>query len=322
MRKCISIFMGAFLLSACGSAGKASGSDSASVADSASVEVSVPQFDVDSAMSYLRHQVELGPRVPNTSAHRAAIDWLAAELRRHGAEVTLQPCDLTAYDGTLLHAVNIMGSYNPNLDDRLLLLAHFDTRPWADQDPDPANHSKPIAGANDGASGVAVLLETARAIARQNPEIGIDILMVDAEDYGAENDEESWALGTKYFATHPIKPDYRPTRAILLDMVGGKGAIFPAEYFSRESAPLIDDAFRRAAAAAGHGSLFPARMGSAVTDDHVELIKVGIPAIDIIDYRDSGFCPTWHTLSDNLDNIDPATLKAVGESLLYYIYNR
>ena len=164
MRKCISIFMGAFLLSACGSAGKASGSDSASVADSASVEVSVPQFDVDSAMSYLRHQVELGPRVPNTSAHRAAIDWLAAELRRHGAEVTLQPCDLTAYDGTLLHAVNIMGSYNPDLDDRLLLLAHFDTRPWADQDPDLANHSKPIAGANDGASGVAVMLGNARVL--------------------------------------------------------------------------------------------------------------------------------------------------------------
>lgn len=314
---------GLLLPGACG-AGRNRQGDSASVqtAPETAEAVSIPDFSEDSAMSYLKRQVEFGPRVPNSPAHRRAGDWMVAELKRHGAEVHEQTADLTAFDGTVLKCRNIFARYNPGASGgRLLLLAHYDTRPWADQDPDPANHKLPADGANDGASGVAVLLETARHLAAVNPGTGIDILLSDTEDYGATEDEDSWALGTRYFAERMNANGWTPAKAILLDMVGGRNAIFPYEYFSRQSAPALDRAFRNAAATAGYGHLFPDTPGSAVTDDHLELIKTGIPAIDIIEYsRESGFNPTWHTMSDNIENIDPATLKAVGQSLLQYIY--
>lgn len=284
--------------------------------------VALPVFEADSAYAYVKRQVEFGPRIPNSSAHERTASWLASELRRHGAEVTLQKADLKAFDGTILKTTNIMGSFNPEQPERLLLLAHYDTRPWADEDPDPDKRARPIDGANDGASGVGVLLETARIISANNPGAGIDILFVDSEDYGTEGDDSSWALGARYFAENPIKPGYRPAKAILLDMVGGRDAVFPAEYFSRQSAPELDDAFRRSASATGHAARFPARYGGGITDDHLELIKQGIPAIDIIDYRHDGFCPTWHTSADNLDNIDPETLRAVGETLIHLIWNK
>lgn len=281
----------------------------------------IPGFAADSAYSYVKRQVEFGPRVPNTAAHERTAEWLASELKRHGANVTLQKADLKAADGTILKSTNIMGSFNPEMGDRLLLLAHYDTRPWADKDPDPANHKRPIDGANDGASGVGVLLEIARLLGQENPGKGIDILFVDAEDYGVEDDDESWALGARYFAENPITPGYSPARVILLDMVGGKGATFPAEYFSRRSAPALDDSFRSAAAREGYGQLFPNTIGSAVNDDHLPFLERGIPAIDIIDYRPgTGFCPTWHTVEDNMANIDAETLGAVGKSLARVIY--
>ena len=285
--------------------------------------VAVPAFSADSAFAYLKKQVSFGPRVPNSTAHRAAGDWIVSELQRHGAEVHEQRTDLTAFDGTVLHARNIFARYNPETTDgRLLLMAHYDTRPWADQDPDESRRKSPADGANDGASGVAVLLETARNFAASNPGKGIDILLTDAEDYGTDNNEDSWAMGTRYFADNMASNGWIPSQAILLDMVGGKNASFPYEYFSRRSAARLDDIFRASAATAGYSSLFPNVMGGAVTDDHIELIKKGIPAIDIIDYDpQQGFNPTWHTHADNIDNIDPATLKAVGQSLLQFIYS-
>ena len=307
------------LLSAfsCGGGGKATGTNE----QSEKVVVNVPQFDADSAYLYVKNQVDFGPRVPNTKEHVACGNYLAGKLEAFGAKVTNQYADLIAYDGTLLKARNIIGSYKPESKKRIALFAHWDTRPWADNDADEKNHHTPILGANDGASGVGVLLEAARIFGQQNPETGIDILFVDSEDYGTEGDDTSWALGARYFAENPIKPGYRPAEAILLDMVGGKGAVFPAEYFSRQAALGLDDAFRAAAARAGHGDMFPRNYGGAVTDDHVELIKQGIPAIDIIDYRvNEGFCPTWHTMADNIDNIDKESLRAVGETLLHFIY--
>lgn len=287
-----------------------------------SPEINIPQFNADSAYSYVGRQVEFGPRIPNSTSHEAAARWLASELRRHGAEVMIQEADLEGWDGKRLKMKNIFGSYNPEMDNRLLLLAHYDTRPWADEDKDERNHVKAPDGANDGASGVGVLLEIARELGAHNPGKGIDILFVDMEDYGRDGDEESWALGARYFAEHPIKDEYRPSRAVLLDMVGGKGALFPREYFSAMQAPALDDSFRASARQAGHGEFFPDRVGSAVTDDHVELLKRGIPAIDIIDYREGeGFCSTWHTLDDNMDNIDIESLKRVGESLIRFVYS-
>lgn len=284
--------------------------------------VSVPEFSEDSAFIYLKKQVDFGPRVPNSNAHKLTGDWLAEQLKRHGAEVHEQHADLRAFDGSVLKARNIFGRFNPQIqDNRLLLLAHYDTRPWADQDIDPAKHSSPIDGANDGASGVAVILEAARAIAGLNPGYGIDILFCDAEDYGTDNNEESWAMGARYFADNMQSNGWTPARAILLDMVGGKNAKFPYEYFSHQAAPQLDRRFRAAASAAGFAAYFPDSMGGAVTDDHLELLKHGVPAIDIIEYNShSGFNPTWHTSQDNLANISKETLKAVGQSLLQYIY--
>ncbi len=316
--------MGLVMLGNCGGAtgqaasGESDTADSAAIAPTDSTAAEDIRFDADSAYSYVATQVSFGPRVPGSESHAKTSAWLERELRRHGAEVTLQHAKLKAFDGTELPMTNIMGSYKPDKSDRLLLLAHYDTRPWADQDATAANRKKAIDGANDGASGVGVLLETARMLGAAQPDKGIDILFVDCEDYGTEGDDESWAMGARYFAAHPIKPGYKPSRAILLDMVGGIGAEFPAEYLSRSNAPEIDDAIRSAAARAGHSAKFPRKIGGAITDDHVELIKAGIPAIDIIDYR-GGFCPTWHTMDDNMDNIDKETLRAVGETLFEYL---
>lgn len=313
-----------FLLTSCGGGKDKAHNESVNFQDSSVYEDSranIPSFDADSAYAYLERQVELGPRVPNTEAHRKAGDWMAAELKRHGAKVTEQRMDLMAFDGTTIHARNIFGQYNPDADDRTLLLAHYDCRPWADEDPDPDKRKDPVDGANDGASGVAVLLEIARQIGADNPGKGLDILFVDAEDWGTDNNDDSWAMGARYFVNNPIKPGYSPARAIVLDMVGGAGAKFPIEYFSHQAAPDLVSELWSAAAAAGHGNLFQQQPGGAVTDDHVEFIKAGIPAIDIIEYHpSSGFNPHWHTSTDNLSNISKETLKAVGETLLEYIY--
>lgn len=279
-------------------------------------------FNADSAYSYVARQVAFGPRVPNTEAHRNCGAWLASELRRHGAKVTEQRASLKAFDGTILNALNIFGQYNPEAKGRILLLAHWDCRPWADEDPDPANRGKPVDGANDGASGTGVLLEIARQLSLKAPAKGIDILFVDAEDWGADGIEDSWALGTKHFIENLPVEGYSPDEAILLDMVGGKDAVFCREYFSERAAPALAQAVWGIAASRGFGHIFLNRLGGAVTDDHLQLISHGIPAIDIIEYHpdsDSGFNPRWHTASDNLEGIDPETLRAVGLTVMDYI---
>lgn len=273
-------------------------------------------FSGDSAYANVERQVSFGPRVPGTEAHRLCGDWLAAELRRKGLEVTEQTATLTTFDGTSIPMRNIFASINPDASDRTLLLAHWDCRPWADNDPDASRRKEPVMGANDGASGTAVLLELARNLAGSGSAKGIDILLCDAEDWGSEGDDDSWALGTRYFAEHPIKEGYMPSKAILVDMVGAKDAVFPREYFSQRAAPSLVDEVWSKASALGYGEMFPNRLGSAVNDDHVELLKAGIPAIDIIDYREgSGFFPYWHTTGDTLDKIDRETLAAVGRIL-------
>lgn len=306
-------------LCSCAAGGKQTDSDTTSTEVSERV---VPQFSGDSAMLYAKRQVEFGPRVPGSAAHTSTADWLVSELRRHGAAVSEQTDQLTAFDGTRLPMRNIFGRFNPDRQPRILLLAHYDTRPWADQDPDPANHTKALPGANDGASGVAVLLETARQIGKASPEVGVDILFVDCEDYGTEGDDSSWALGAEKFATKASTEGYTPREAILLDMVGGKDAVFPAEYFSQTQAPEVSARFRAAARRAGYGNRFPEVYGGAVTDDHIKLLDIGIPAIDIIEYREEGgFNPTWHTMQDDIEHLDARTLKAVGQTLLEYLYS-
>lgn len=322
--------MAAVVLSGCGvKADNAARENLAILADGESVSPSDVietglkiSFNRDSAYAYVARQVEFGPRVPNTEAHKQAGEWLTSELKRHGGKVIEQKADLKAFDGTVLKSKNIFAQFNPENKDRILLLAHWDSRPWADKDPDASNHKKAVPGANDGASGTGVLLEIARQISVEGTDKGIDILFVDAEDWGTDGDEDSWALGTKYFVEHLPVAGYSPQVAILLDMVGGKGATFCREYFSEQSAPGVAQEIWDMAHKSGYGELFLNRMGSAILDDHVQLIKSGIPAIDIVEYHpedENGFNPRWHTVSDNMEGISKETLGAVGDTVLKWL---
>ena len=291
-------------------------------------QVSVPAFNADSAYHYVSAQVAFGPRVTGSEAHKACGDWLAAQLRSLGAEVTEQTAELRAYNGDKLSARNIIGSYNTTTNKRIILCAHWDSRPWADNDPDIRNHFTPIDGANDGASGVGVLIEIARQLGRQQPAMGIDIIFFDAEDYGQHSDEagsadNSWCLGSQYWARHPHKADYIARYGILLDMVGAPGARFYQERLSRRYAGSIVDKAWQAAHALGYGAYFPLTAGSYVTDDHLPLNeKARIPTIDIIPYDEEyGFGEHWHTVNDNMEWIDAATLRAVGQTVMHVIYN-
>lgn len=268
----------------------------------------------------------------NTKSHDDCGEWIAKKFESFGCKVKSQRAELRGYDGTMLRCRNIMASYNPESTTRILLCAHWDTRPWADNDPDSANWRKPIDGANDGASGVAVMLEIARLLQQnKNLNIGVDFVCFDAEDWGTpkwsgqEDSEDTWALGAQHFATN-LPAGYEARYGILLDLVGGIGAKFYREGMSKAFAPDIVKRVWRAARAAGYGSFFPKSDGGMITDDHVPLNeKAKIPTIDIIafypDCVQSSFGPTWHTLNDNLQNIDRNTLKAVGQTVIQTLYS-
>lgn len=305
-------------LTACGSRKSA---DTDRDTDSAAA-VPVAVADADSAMSYVAAQVAFGPRTPGSDAHRECRSWLAGKLTSLGVEnVTVDEAAVTTADGIGRTVYNIFGSINPGTTRRVLLLAHYDTRPHADEDPDPANRSTPLDGANDGASGVAVLLDVARAL-RANPvdSIGVDILLTDLEDSGTDGDDTSWCLGTqKWVENMPYTDGNLPVYGILLDMVGGRDARFNREMISDSYAHAICDKVWAVAAASGLSARFPNERGGAVIDDHLYINRAGIPCIDIIENANpatGSFNPTWHTLGDNLGAIDPATLAAVGQVVL------
>lgn len=275
-------------------------------------------FDGQAALALAQQQCDFGPRVPATPAHAKCAEWLATTLRASCDTVIVQQGKVITGQGNTLGIKNIIGVINPKADKRLLLLAHWDTRPWADNDPDPANHKKPVMGANDGASGVAVLLQLARQLKAEGTSLGVDILLVDAEDMGITDNEESWGLGTQYWTQHPHVTGYKPLFGILLDMVGANDASFTQEYYSLQYAGGFVDAVWRCAA----GDNFKNRAGGAVTDDHVFVNTAGIPCIDIIDMRsdsETGFCPVWHTVDDTMDHISPHTLAQVGQTLINVI---
>lgn len=282
----------------------------------------VPMFSADSAFAFVARQVEFGPRVAGSEAHEACAGWIASELSRHGADtVLIQNADIDGF-GPM---TNIMGRFNIRAPRRVLLLAHWDSRPWADEDANPENHSKPIDGANDGASGVGVLLELARLMGGEMPGIGVDLLFVDAEDAGTSGNDDSWALGTQYWvrnmpygSTEPM-----PQYAVLLDMVGGRNAVFPKEMISEINCRALNAKVWALARNIGLGGRFADAVGGAVNDDHVPLLRAGIPAIDIIETnhpQTGSFNPTWHTLQDNLHNIDRETLGDVGRLVTTLIY--
>ena len=293
--------------------------------------VYIPEFSKDSAYKYIQKQVDFGPRVPNTKAHDDCAKYLSAELKRFGAEVINQKADLLAFDGTVLRSTNIIGSFNLKAETRILLFSHWDSRPWADHDPDPKNRKKPVMAANDGASGVGILLEMARLIGKNQPSVGIDIVFFDSEDYGApesfesENADDSWCLGTQYWAKNPHVPGYTARFGILLDMVGGKSATFFREQSSEYYAGSVVNNVWSEAKSLGFGQYFVDQKGGAITDDHIYVNQlIGIPSIDIIQYdpnSKTGFANYWHTTHDTMDNVDKNTLNAVGMTLMNVIYN-
>ena len=294
-----------------------------------------PAFNADSAYAFCAAQCDFGPRTMNSEAHDRCGQWIANRFSSYGMTVTQQRATLKGYDGTPLQSTNIIASYKPELTTRILICAHWDSRPWADNDPDEANWRKPVMAANDGASGVAVMLEIARLLnsgAADSLALGVDFVCFDAEDWGvpqwsdAQQADDSWALGAQHWAARPHKDGYEARFGILLDMVGGADAKFYREQVSTHFAPAIVDKVWAAAEAAGFGSYFPNEEGGMINDDHVPVNRIaGIPTIDIIahypDCEQSSFGPTWHTVSDDMDHIDRNVLRAVGQTVIQVLFS-
>jgi glutaminyl-peptide cyclotransferase len=290
--------------------------------------VKAPEFNEDTAYYFIERQVNFGPRVPNTPEHAAAAEWLIATMNRFADTVYVQRTDVKAFDGTILNAVNIIGSFNDNATRRVLLAAHWDTRPFADQDTERTN--EPILGANDGASGVGVLLEIAR-ILRENPvDVGVDIILFDAEDYGQPAFStlpyvpDSYCLGSQYWAANPHKEGYTADFGILLDMVGAENALFTHEGTSVFYARNILHKVWSIARVIGFSDYFSFQETPAITDDHLYINKIiGIPTIDIIQYdraTRTGFGHYWHTHKDDMSIISKNTLRAVGQTVTQVVY--
>ncbi len=292
--------------------------------------VPTPLFSGDSAWSFVDKQVSFGPRVPGSPAHAACAGWLTGKFRSYGADVAVQEAIVRVFDGTSVPMKNIIARFQPEKSNRILLMAHWDSRPFADQDSDPSVRNTPISGANDGGSGVGVLLEIARALQQQPTPLGIDLILFDVEDYGAPSNSdfdskpEYWCLGSQYWAKNPHVPGYFARYGILLDMVGAPNAVFTLEEVSRYYAQSVCDKVWATGNRLGYGKFFSYEKTAQLIDDHRfvnEIIQ--IPSIDIIQHdasTDSSFGSYWHTQSDNMSNISRETLTAVGRTLLNVIY--
>ena len=295
--------------------------------------VDVPKFNADSSYFFVKKQVEFGPRIPNTKAHQQAGDFLIESFKHYGAQVTIQQFQSPTFDGQTLSLRNIIASYFPEEQKRILLAAHWDTRPFSDKDKDKPNAT--FEGANDGGSGVGILLEVARILKNNKPpDVGIDIILFDGEDWGEKNGqpqnndlpeglEDWWCLGSQYWSKHKHKPGYSAYYGILLDMAGAKNAQFHREGYSLEFAPSIVEKVWNTAARLGYSHVFVKQNQTGITDDHLFVNTIAkIPMIDIVHFEPGiGFFGDFHhTQKDNIDLISAQTLKAVGETIVNVIY--
>ena len=311
--------------------------------------ISRPSFSSDSAYAYIERQMAFGPRVPNSNAHMQCAVWLIEQLKAFGAEVELQKGFMPDYKGDNQQIYNIIGHFTPvqrdsasHVSARILLGAHYDTRPWCDEEDDYSDRFYNVPGANDGASGVGVLLEVARQIGlrisnseqseRSNSPQGglstpVDIIFFDCEDMGtprvytgAER-EDTWCLGSQLWATNYAKNSAAVyAYGIVLDMVGAPDAVFPLEMYSTQYASNYQHQIWRAAEQLGYGSMWVKQQSYPITDDHYYINYIaGIPCVDVIHYdirNATGFPHWWHTRNDNMDNISKSTLQAVGEVVM------
>lgn len=290
--------------------------------------VASPPFSADSVYAFIQQQIDFGARVPGTDAHRQCRIFLQHKLSSYGFTTSIQEGKATTFNNTSFVLYNILARYKPELTQRLLLCAHYDTRPFADKD--LSRQNEPIDGANDGASGVAVILEIARQIQLLQPDIGIDIVFFDLEDYGQPEKtmfpqkEDTWCLGSQYFTKNIPWPSYSPIAGILLDMVGAQDAVFPKEGTSMHYAAEIVNEVWTLAARLGHTAYFVNETTPMITDDHLYLNKAGIRTIDIIHIHPYTyeFGSFHHTHQDNLSIISKKPLQAVGETILAYILQK
>lgn len=293
-------------------------------------DIVVPVFNEDSAYAYLVRQVSFGPRVPETEAHAKCAEWLIDFFNEMADTVYVQNFRSRIFNGKGIDGKNIIASFNPQAKKRIILASHWDSRPFADHDPDSTNWNTPIDGANDGASGVAIIMETARILKANPLEFGIDMILFDLEDYGAPQymnvmDNDDWALGSQYWSKNNHVSNYRAYFGILLDMVGAPNPNFPKEYYSQQYASWVINNVWKTAEELGYGEYFSNETGNPINDDHIYMNNYGhIPTIDIIhlenDSENSTFYPYWHTLEDNMEHIDVRTLKMVGTVVLHVIY--
>jgi hypothetical protein len=265
-----------------------------------------PEFDGERALQYIRTQLDFGPRIPGTEGHVRMAAWLDSTLRSRADTVVVQSWDHTTVDGKTLPMRNFIARFNPQATTRLLFLAHWDTRPVSDVN-GVVDSTKPVPGANDGASGVAILLGMADALKARPPEVGVDLLFVDGEDYGNWDARTDVLLGSKYYAANPVGP--RPRFAILFDMVGDAMLRIPKEGYSLTGAPDVVEMVWETARRMGYETTFIDEAGGATTDDHIPLQEAGFKAIDIIDFD----YPHWHTPDDTFDKVSARSLKIVGD---------
>lgn len=286
-------------------------------------EITIPVFNADDAFENILKYEKFGPKVPGTKEHTMAGDWIVAELKSLGIQVHEQKAEALTFDGKKIPIRNIIGSVFPKNKKRILLSAHWDNRPFADQD--TRNMKMPILGVNDGGSGVVVLLGIAKAISK-NPsfkelELGIDFAFWDAEDWGHPSDSNSYCLGSQYWAKNPVPENYQAIFGINFDMVGRIGSVFPVESYSQEQAGHVILKLREAAKKIGYSDYFPDYRIGPITDDHYFVSKGrGIPMIDLIYMTKEGrFAPEWHTHDDTSEFISRDVLKAVAQTTIQTI---
>ncbi|MGH7663352.1 MAG: M28 family peptidase [Gemmatimonadaceae bacterium] len=271
-------------------------------------------FDGEAALEYVRTQLAFGPRIPGTEGHRRAGDWIEERMRALADTVIVQEWTHVTAAGDSLPMRNILARFRPEADDRILYLAHWDTRPVSERAQNRADRDAPVPGANDGASGVALLIGVADVLAEQAPEMGVDLLFVDGEDYGDFGRREDVLIGASYFAGHLPSLDYRPLFGVLWDMVADREIRFYQEGFSVQHAPEVVARVWRQAEDLGYSEYFVPRVGISITDDHVPLLQAGLRVIDVIDIDDRAIAyEHHHRPTDTLDKISAESLQIVGD---------
>jgi glutaminyl-peptide cyclotransferase len=288
-------------------------------------------FDAQAAMGYVKTQLDFGPRVPGTPAHVKTGDWIVEEMKKRADTVVVQSWTQTTTKGLQLPMRNIFARIKPNAPQRVLYIAHWDTRPVADDDTNFGNKTRPFPAANDGASGVALLMAIADALKKAPPSVGVDLLFVDGEDWGSFDSDETGAypdalFGSQYFANHLPSPDYKPMFGVLFDMIGDADLQIYREGHSVQNAPEVVTRVWQTAADLGYGNYFLNDVGDAITDDHLPLQKKGLRVIDVIDIQYGPLQSTGpfaranpnyhHTMQDTFDKVSARSLQVVGDVAL------